>query len=131
MFQGGGFSPPPFSDLLVSESKRKTQMSSDNPTEGATESATPTKSATATKPTGKALAKTAAPALMRVKMTTSQAGFHQVPVVDAAGNPIYNENGTPKTRNGHEFVRNPNQEYEMPVSEAERLIDHGYAVTVG
>lgn len=131
MSQGGGYSPPPFSDLLAPDSRRKNQMSFDNPTEVATESATSTKSATATKPTGKALAKTAAPSLIKVKMTTSQAGFHQIPVFDAAGNPVYNENGSPKMRNGHEFVRNPNQEYEMPVVEAERLIEHGYAVSVG
>ena len=107
-------------------------MSTDNPNEGASESATPTKSATANKPSAKSPAKaTNAPTFMKVKMTSSMAGFHQVPIVDAAGNQVYNENGTPRMRNGHEFVRNVGQECEMPTHEAERLIEHGYATTLG
>jgi hypothetical protein len=100
------------------------------------ESATPTKSATATKPAvSKPAAKTVPTTkptdVVKVKMLTSQAGYHQVPVLDAAGQQVLRDDGIPVTRNGHEFVRNPNQEYEMPAYEADRLIDAGYAILVG
>lgn len=64
-------------------------------------------------------------------MLTSQAGYTQVPVFDAAGQPVIRPDGIPVTQNGHEFVRLPDREYEMPAYEADRLIDAGHAVLIG
>jgi len=55
------------------------------------------------------------PATRRVKMNTCMAGFHQVVAPD----------GT--KRNGAEFVRLPDKDYDVETAEADRLVEAGYA----
>ena len=78
------------------------------------------------KPATKSAAK--APATKKIKMLTGQAGFNQVPVTGPDGKQLFDpRTGKPQTQNGSEFVRNPNMEYEVDATEAEILIENGYA----
>lgn len=55
------------------------------------------------------------PATRRVKMNTCMAGFHQVVGADGV------------KRNGAEFVRLPDKDYDVETAEADRLVEAGYA----
>lgn len=81
------------------------------------------------KPAAKVATKT--PALKKIKMLTGMAGFHQIPELTPDGKPLFNQlTGKPKMKNGAEFVRNPNMEYEVDPEEADRLIEAGHASAV-
>ncbi len=58
--------------------------------------------------------------MLKVKMLTSMAGFHQIPDPE---NPS-------KKINGREFLRVPDKDYDVEAEEAARLIEAGYATLV-